>query len=84
MQAKEIVYIDETELIDFIRNAKYVHDRSLDIIKDLQKGDGGHSWYWKVADELKKSGFFNVYNELENNSNTYAFIHQIFPRIFCR
>ena len=82
MQAKGIVYIEETELIDFIRNAKYVHARSLDIIKDLQKGVDGHSWYWKVADELKKSGFFNVYNELEDKSNAYAFIHQSFQEFF--
>ena len=82
MQAKGIVYIDENDLTNFIRNAKYVQDRSLDIIKDLQKKDDGHSWYWKVADELKKSGFFNIYNELEENANTYAFIHQSFQEYF--
>lgn len=82
MQAKGIVYIDEKELTNFIRNAKYVQDRSLDIIKDLQNKEDGHSWYWKVADELKKSGFFNVYNELEKNAYTYAFIHQSFQEYF--
>ena len=82
MQAKGIVYIDEKDLTDFIRNTKYVQDKSHDIIKDLQKKPGGYSWYWKVADELKKSGFFSVYNELEENANTYAFIHQSFQEYF--
>lgn len=82
MQAKGIVYIDEKELTDFIRDAKYLQNRSRDIIKDLQQGKDGHLWYWTVAEELKKSGFFNIYDELDENANTYAFIHQSFQEFF--
>ena len=82
MQGKGLVYIEESELVSFIRNMKYTQGQSIDTIKYLQKKNENYLWYWQVVDDLKKCGILNVYNKFETKTNTLAFIHQSFQEYF--
>ena len=80
MQATSQVYIDNSRLLDIIRDMPYEENRSEDLIRNLQRKSSDDLWYQLIVNDIKKSSFFNGFEQF--GKEYFAFIHQSFQEYF--